>query len=196
MRNLIFATNNANKVTEIRSLLPPTFFVKSLKDCGITIDIPEPFDTISANALEKARVVYNIVKENCFSEDTGLEVAALNGLPGVRSARYAGDESSDGDNRALLLSNMLDLQNRKAQFRTVIVLIYQKNEYLFEGICVGTITEKERGQNGFGYDSLFVPSGADKTFGEMQLSEKNIYSHRKKAFAKLLAFLNEKDGKS
>ena len=194
MKELIFATHNINKVIEIRSLLPAHLLIKSLADCGITQAIPEPFDTIAKNALEKVRVVSKMVKTNCFSEDTGLEVAALDGSPGVRSARYAGEQASDAENRALLLKNMINNNHRDAQFKTVIALIFNDKEYLFEGICEGVLTENEIGQNGFGYDSLFVPDGTHKTFAEMELSEKNMYSHRKKAFAKLLAFLNANHG--
>ena len=194
MKELIFATHNINKVVEIRSLLPAHLSIKSLVDCGITQAIPEPFDTIAENALEKARVVSRMVKTNCFSEDTGLEVAALDGSPGVRSARYAGEQASDAENRTLLLKNMINNNRRDAQFKTVIALIFNDKEYLFEGICEGVLTENEIGQNGFGYDSLFVPHGTHKTFAEMELTEKNMYSHRKKAFAKLLAFLNANHG--
>lgn len=194
MKELIFATHNINKVVEIRSLLPAHLSIKSLVDCEITQAIPEPFDTIAENALEKARVVSKMVKTNCFSEDTGLEVAALDGSPGVRSARYAGEQASDEENRALLLKNMINNNRRDAQFKTVIALIFNDKEYLFEGICEGALTENEIGQNGFGYDSLFVPNGTHKTFAEMELTEKNMYSHRKKAFIKLLAFLNANHG--
>ena len=194
MKELIFATHNINKVVEIRSLLPAHLSIKSLVDCEITQAIPEPFDTIAENALEKARVVSRMVKTNCFSEDTGLEVAALDGSPGVRSARYAGEQASDEENRALLLKNMINNNRRDAQFKTVIALIFNDKEYLFEGICEGALTENEIGQNGFGYDSLFVPNGTHKTFAEMELTEKNMYSHRKKAFIKLLAFLNANHG--
>ena len=194
MKELIFATHNINKVVEIRSLLPAHLSIKSLVDCEITQAIPEPFDTIAENALEKARVVSRMVKTNCFSEDTGLEVAALDGSPGVRSARYAGEQASDEENRALLLKNMINNNRRDAQFKTVIALIFNDKEYLFEGICEGVLTENEIGQNGFGYDSLFVPNGTHKTFAEMELTEKNMYSHRKKAFTKLLAFLNANHG--
>ena len=194
MKELIFATHNINKVVEIRSLLPAHLSIKSLVDCEITQAIPEPFDTIAENALEKARVVSRMVKTNCFSEDTGLEVAALDGSPGVRSARYAGEQASDEENRALLLKNMINNNRRDAQFKTVIALIFNDKEYLFEGICEGALTENEIGQNGFGYDSLFVPHGTHKTFAEMELTEKNMYSHRKKAFTKLLAFLNANHG--
>lgn len=194
MRTLIFATNNQNKVKEIRSVLGNDFSIITLKEADIDIDIPEPHDTLEANAKEKSTVIHALTHKNCFSEDTGLEVEALNGEPGVRSARYAGDETDFKKNIEKLLQNMDGQRNRLARFRTVISLILDKQEYFFEGICNGMITENEAGENGFGYDPVFIPEGAAKTFAQMSLEEKNEYSHRKKATAKLIAFLKEKYG--
>ena len=194
MRTLIFATNNQNKVKEIRPVLGNDFSIITLKEADIDIDIPEPHDTLEANAKEKSTVIHTLTNKNCFSEDTGLEVEALNGEPGVRSARYAGDETDFKKNIEKLLQNMDGQRNRLARFRTVISLILDKQEYFFEGICNGMITENEAGENGFGYDPVFIPEGAAKTFAQMSLEEKNEYSHRKKATAKLIAFLKEKYG--
>ena len=194
MRTLIFASNNQNKVKEIRSVLGNDFSIITLKEADIDIDIPEPHDTLEANAKEKSTVIHTLTNKNCFSEDTGLEVEALNGEPGVRSARYAGDETDFKKNIEKLLKNMDGQRNRLARFRTVISLILDKQEYFFEGICNGMITENEAGENGFGYDPVFIPEGAAKTFAQMSLEEKNEYSHRKKATAKLIAFLKEKYG--
>ena len=194
MISLIFATNNQNKVKEIRSVLGDDFSIITLKEAGIDIDIPEPHDTLEANAKEKSTVIHTLTNKNCFSEDTGLEVKALNGEPGVRSARYAGDEADFKKNIEKLLLHMEGKSNRRARFRTVISLILDKQEYFFEGICNGMITENEAGENGFGYDPIFIPDGAVKTFAQMSMEEKNEYSHRKKATAKLIAFLKEKYG--
>ena len=194
MRSLIFATNNKNKVAEIRSVLNNSFEVISLKEAGIDIDIPEPHDTLEENALEKSKTIYALTGKNCFSEDTGLEVAILNGEPGVRSARYAGDESDFKANISKLLQKLQGKKNRQAQFRTVISLILEGKECQFEGICKGYIIEKETGMGGFGYDAIFVPEGSERSFGEMTMDEKNVYSHRKKATAKLIEFLKEPNG--
>lgn len=196
MQSLIFATNNKNKVEEIRSVLNSKFDIISLKEAGIDIDIPEPHDSLEKNAWEKSKTIYQLTGKDCFSEDTGLEVEALGGAPGVKSARYAGDESDFKKNTAKLLSNLEGMQNRQAQFRTVISLIYNGEEYQFEGICKGKIIEQETGTNGFGYDPVFIPEGSDRSFGEMNMDEKNKYSHRKKATAKLVEFLKDKDGKN
>ena len=188
---LIFATNNAHKVEEIRSVLPDGLRILTLLEAGIYQDIPEPHDTLEANAVEKARVIHTLTGMECFSEDTGLEVEALNGAPGVRSARYAGDGRSANDNMLLLLNNLHGHENRKARFRTVICLILGDREHRFEGICPGHITLAPSGMQGFGYDPVFIPEGAKKTFAEMSLSEKSSYSHRSKATAALVAFLRE-----
>jgi XTP/dITP diphosphohydrolase len=186
---LIFATNNANKVKEIKSVVGSQLSVISLADAGIEIDIPEPHDTLEANASEKSAVIHTLTGKNCFSEDTGLEVAALNGEPGVKSARYAGEGRDFQANIDLLLENLTDKTDRTAQFRTVVSLLWNDQEYLFEGICQGQIISIQKGQGGFGYDPVFIPDGADKTFAEMTMEEKNQFSHRKKAISKLVHFL-------
>ena len=188
---LIFATNNMHKVEEIRSVVRNEFEILTLQEAGIDIDIPEPHSTLEKNASEKSRTIYRLTGTNCFSEDTGLEVEALDGEPGVKSARYAGDEKSFDNNIEKLLSNLGNSQNRKARFRTVLSLMLDGKEFLFEGICKGSIIKEKRGTNGFGYDPVFVPDGSDKTFAEMRLDEKNMYSHRKKATDKLVIFLND-----
>lgn len=193
---LIFATNNQNKVAEIKSALTNGLEIITLKEAGIDIDIPEPHDTLELNAREKSTVIHNLTKQNCFSEDTGLEVAALNGEPGVRSARYAGEPSDGKKNISLLLRNMQNINDRTAQFKTVISLMLDDVEYQFTGICRGKIIREEIGEMGFGYDAIFVPDGAEKTFAQMEMDEKNKYSHRKKALAKLIDFLNNYNGKS
>lgn len=196
MHSIIFATNNKNKVDEIRSVLKDSFQIISLKEAGIDIDIPEPHDTLEANAREKSSTIYTLTGKDCFSEDTGLEVTALNNEPGVRSARYAGDDNDFKKNIEKLLRNMKGVDQRQAQFRTVISLMLQGKEYQFEGICTGTITTKESGNNGFGYDAVFIPEGGTKTFAEMTMEEKNIFSHRKKATSKFVQFLNDLNGKN
>ncbi|MES2880543.1 MAG: non-canonical purine NTP pyrophosphatase, partial [Bacteroidota bacterium] len=157
---LIFATNNQNKVTEIQSMLPPQLKIITLQEAGIDIDIPEPHQTIEENAEEKAVTIYRLTKTNCFGEDTGLEVPALNNEPGVKSARYAGEEKSFQKNIDKLLINLLPFANRQAQFRTVICLVLDDKTHFFEGICTGKIIEEQRGAKGFGYDSVFVPDGS------------------------------------
>lgn len=189
MKTLIFATNNDHKVTEIKSVLNNRFHVLSLKDAGIHIDIPEPHPSLEENAREKASVINRLTNKDCFSEDTGLEVISLDGEPGVNSARYAGENRSFENNIDKLLLNLEHQKNREAQFRTVICLICNGKEKLFEGVCKGTIIAKRKGSAGFGYDPVFVPEGADKTFAEMTLNEKNLFSHRKKAMEKLIVFL-------
>jgi XTP/dITP diphosphohydrolase len=190
LMKLIFATNNDNKVAEIRTVTGNKFDILTLKEAGIDIDIPEPYDTIEENASEKSATIYKITQLNCFSEDTGLEVEALGGEPGVKSARYAGNERSFDKNIDKLLNKLADNKNRKARFRTVISLIINGNEILFEGVAQGKITESRRGNKGFGYDPVFIPEGTDRTFAEMDIREKNQYSHRKKATEKLISFLN------
>ena len=189
MQQLIFATNNLNKIKEIRLVLGKKFDIITLQEAGIHIDIPEPHSTLEANALEKSSVIYKLINKNCFSEDTGLQVEALNGEPGVKSARYAGEERSFKDNINLLLKNLQEKENRNAKFRTIISLILKGKEYQFEGVCEGHITKEEKGNNGFGYDTIFVPFGSNKTFAEMDMDEKNTFSHRKKAMQKLIDFL-------
>lgn len=191
MSTLIFATNNQHKVDEIRTVLNNSFSIITLKEAGIDIDIPEPHDTLEANASEKSKVIHQLTQQNCFSEDTGLEVEALNGEPGVKSARYAGDTRDFQKNIDKLLLNLEGKNNRNAQFRTVISLILDDKEYLFEGICKGHITEQQTGKKGFGYDPVFVPEGSEKTFAEMTTEEKNQFSHRRKATDQLIQFLQQ-----
>ena len=188
---LIFATNNQHKVEEMQAAIGNIFELLSLKEAGIDIDIPEPHDTLEENASEKSWTIYRLYNGNCFSEDSGLEVDALGGEPGVKSARYAGQDKTPGHNIDKLLLKLSGSTNRSAQFRTVISLIIEGKEYQFEGVCKGTIVEIPVGTKGFGYDPIFVPSGADKTFAQMVLKEKELYSHRKKAADKLVIFLQE-----
>jgi XTP/dITP diphosphohydrolase len=189
---LVFATNNQNKVNEIRSILKEPFQIITLKEAGMDIDIPEPYETLEANASEKSNTIYKITNKNCFSEDTGLEVFSLNGDPGVKSARYAGEGRNFQDNINLLLKNLNGKTDHSAQFRTVVSLIWDHKEYLFTGICKGTIIELQKGNEGFGYDPVFVPEGSTLTFAEMGMDEKNKFSHRKKAVAQLIEFLKLK----
>lgn len=186
---IIFATNNANKVKEIKAVTGNALQILSLAEVGIDIDIPEPYDTLEANASEKSAVIHSLTKKNCFSEDTGLEVEALNGEPGVKSARYAGESRDFQANIDLLLHKLAHKENKAAQFRTVISLVWNNQEYLFEGICKGQITLNQKGNEGFGYDPIFIPDGANKCFAEMSMEEKNGFSHRKKAMNQLLNFL-------
>lgn len=186
---LIFATNNQHKVDEIRAVIGDQFEIITLKEAGIDIDIPEPHDTLEANATEKSQTIYRLTHQNCFSEDTGLEVEALNGEPGVKSARYAGDGKDFQKNIDKLLQKLEGKPNRNARFRTVISLLLDGKEHLFEGICEGKIIEKQSGTGGFGYDPVFTPTGSDKNFAEMSMEEKNSFSHRQKAVTQLLSFL-------
>jgi XTP/dITP diphosphohydrolase len=195
METLIFATNNTHKVDEVRSVLKDRWDILSLKDAGIKIDIPEPHDTLEANAREKSFTIYHLTGRNCFSEDTGLEVSALGGAPGVKSARFAGEKASYEENTLKLLDNLKDKSDRKARFRTIISLFLGGIEHQFEGICPGTIIEEKKGTAGFGYDPVFVPDGDTRTFAEMNTTEKNKYSHRKKAMDKLIFFLANKNGR-
>jgi XTP/dITP diphosphohydrolase len=187
---LIFATNNQHKAEEIKAVLHDSFDIITLKEAGIDIDIPEPHDTLEANASEKSRTIYTLTRTNCFSEDTGLEVAALDGEPGVKSARYAGESRSFDKNIEKLLSKLQSKPDKTARFRTIISLIIDDRETLFEGICPGRIIDEKRGNEGFGYDPVFIPDGSAKTFAEMSLKEKITFSHRTKATEKLVAFLN------
>ena len=186
---LIFATNNRHKVDEIQSAIGHKISIRTLSEAGINIDIPEPHDTLEANALEKSKTIHQMTNANCFSEDTGLEVEALNGDPGVHSARYAGDEKDFQKNIDKLLGKLGTANSRNARFRTVISLIWDRKEYFFEGICEGHIIHAQKGNKGFGYDSVFVPIGSERTFAEMEMDEKNAFSHRKKAADKLVSFL-------
>ncbi|UAY54742.1 RdgB/HAM1 family non-canonical purine NTP pyrophosphatase [Arachidicoccus terrestris] len=189
---LIFATNNPNKVREIRNVIGDKIHILPLKEAGIIIEIPEPHDTLQDNALEKAQTISHLTGKNCFSEDSGLEVTALGGAPGVKSARFAGDKATDRQNIELLLEKMQGKAMRQAQFRTVIALIWEHQTYYFEGICTGRITERPTGESGFGYDPIFIPDGSEHSFAEMTMEEKNKFSHRKKATTQLIEFLKRK----
>lgn len=186
---IVFATNNAHKLGEVAQVVGDKFELVTLRECGITEDIPENEPTLEGNALAKARYVYSRTGLNCFADDTGLEVDALNGEPGVRSARYATDGHDDEANKCLLLERMQGVENRAAQFRTAVALIIDGKEYLFEGIVRGNIATKEHGEGGFGYDPLFFPEGGEKTFAEMSAEAKNEISHRGRAVRKLAEFL-------
>ena len=190
MHTIIFATNNEHKIKEIQSLVGNDFTIITLEQAGINIDIPEPHDTLQENAYEKAITIENITKQNCFSEDTGLEIEALNGEPGVKSARYAGGDRNFQANIDKVLEKLNGITNRKAQFRTVICLLWNKEVFYFEGICKGTIAENMHGGEGFGYDPIFIPEGSSKSFAEMTMEEKNKFSHRQKAVTQLFTFLH------
>jgi XTP/dITP diphosphohydrolase len=187
--NFIFATNNPNKLKEVRHIANNKFNIVGIDEFGITEELPETQNTLEGNALQKARYLYEKISKNCFADDTGLEVEALNGRPGIFSARYAGEEKSSIDNIKKLLNELKDCSNRSAQFRTVVALILNGKEYLFEGIIKGKIIGELKGENGFGYDPVFVPLGFEKTFAELPLNIKNTISHRTQAFEKLFNFL-------
>ena len=186
---IIFATGNRHKQEEVQKILGDAFTLYIPADYGLTEDIPETAETLEGNASQKAWYIYERTGENCFADDTGLEVEALDGAPGVWSARYAGESKSDAANIELLLANLSDKPNRKARFRTVISLIIDGKEKQFEGIVNGVIIADKRGTNGFGYDPVFVPDGYETTFAEMDLTTKNLISHRGKAVQKLAEYL-------
>jgi len=186
---LCFATNNQNKIAEIAQILGDKFKIQSLKDIGCTEELPENQNTLEGNSLEKAQYVFDHYHSSCFADDTGLEVEALNGDPGVMSARYAGMQKDNNDNIDLLLNNLNNVENRKAQFRTVITLITQSGMKQFEGLIKGEILTSRRGDKGFGYDPIFQPAGYSKSFAELSMTEKNNISHRALAFRKLINFL-------
>lgn len=188
---LVFASNNKNKIKEIQQLLPDTIEILSLESIGCHEEIPETADTIEGNAILKANYVTEKYGYNCFADDTGLEVAALNGEPGVYSARYAGEQRDAGDNMDLLLENLLEETDRTAQFKTVIALNSNGKQHLFTGIAKGKITTEKSGNHGFGYDPIFQPEDFEETFAELSLEIKNKISHRGKATQLLIAFLNE-----
>lgn len=187
---LIFATQNKHKIEEIKPGLNPEVELVDLSDMGFKGEVPETSDTLEGNALEKANFVFNKYSMNTLSDDTGLEVESLNGEPGIFSARYAGESKNSEENIEKLLDKLKGKSNRKARFRTVIALILNNKEYLFEGIAEGEIIENRSGNMGFGYDPVFQPLGYDKTFAEMTLQEKNEISHRARALKKLTDFLN------
>lgn len=190
---IVFATHNAHKVSEVQAVLGSEYQLVTATEAGISEEIPETQPTIEGNALQKARYVYEHTGLHCFADDTGLEVEALNGAPGVYSARYAGEHVSYADNNKLLLKNLAGCQNRKARFRTVIALILDGKEHLFEGRVEGTIATEPHGEGGFGYDPLFIPEDSQLTFAEMSPEAKNGISHRGRAVAKLVAFLHGKE---
>ncbi|WP_430408961.1 non-canonical purine NTP diphosphatase [Kordia sp.] len=189
---LVFATNNQNKVKEVQSLLPDHITILSLKDIGCKEDIPETQPTIEGNAIQKAQYVKEHYGYDCFADDTGLEVNALNGEPGVFSARYAGLQRNADDNMNKLLSELQDKNDRSAHFKTVVALILNGKQYTFEGICKGSIIKEKKGEKGFGYDPIFMANGFDETFAQISLEEKNRVGHRGKAVQKLIDFLNTK----
>ena len=186
---LVFATHNSNKAKEIQSLLPDDFQILTLTEINCIAEIPETSETLEGNSLLKAQFVSDNYNLNCFADDTGLEIVALNGRPGVYSARYAGEEKNAEANMNLVVSELENESNRKAQFRTVITLILNEKTVLFEGVVKGEISTEKRGTDGFGYDPIFIPEGQSKTFAEMTLEEKNQQSHRARAFEKLIVFL-------
>ncbi len=187
---LVFATHNKNKFREIQALVPDHIKLLSLQEIGCNEDIEETGDTIDANAIIKAEYVRTRYGYDCFADDTGLEVESLAGAPGVYSARYAGEIKDDSANRRKLLNQLEERDDRTARLKTVIALNLKENENLFTGICEGSITREERGENGFGYDPIFQPKGFDKTFAEMNLEEKSEISHRAKAFKELIDYLS------
>ena len=189
INELIFATSNANKVSEVNKLLPDNIQVHSLKDIGFTDELPETQETIEGNAIQKAETLYKLIGKDCFAEDTGLIVPALNGEPGVYSARYAGPQKVDLDNMNLLLKNLQDHSDRNAYFKTVIALFIDGKHYTFEGRAEGRIIESPRGTQGFGYDPIFLPKGYNTTFAEMNMSEKGSISHRANALQLLIEHL-------
>lgn len=192
MISICFATNNLHKLEEIRALLGPFFQLNSLQDIGCSEELPETQSTIEGNSLQKANYVFERYGIACFADDTGLEVESLGGAPGVYSARYAGEHKSSEDNIDLLLKNLHSFQNRKARFKAVITLVEPNGINTFEGIVNGIILPERRGTKGFGYDSVFQPEGYQRSFGEMDLIEKNLISHRAIAVKKLINFMKVK----
>lgn len=190
-RTLVFATNNDHKLIEVKQLLPD-YQIISLKEISCFDDIPETENTLQGNAILKANYITKKFGYNCFADDTGLEVETLNNEPGVYSARYAGNDNNSEKNIEKLLANLTNKKNRKAQFRTVVALNLNGEQYLFEGICKGTILKNKQGESGFGYDPIFKPLGYKKSFAEMSLDEKGKISHRGQAIKKLIEFLNNK----
>lgn len=187
---ICFATNNKKKLEEVRGALKDTeISILSLEEIGCREELPETGDTLTANAIQKARFVYQKFRVNCFADDTGLEALALDGAPGVYTGRFAGEPRSDERNIDLLLEKLLGKDNREARFRTVIALVLEDREYLFEGMAVGKITMERSGDGGFGYDPVFLPNGFNKTFAQLDLVEKNAISHRGEAVRKLVSFL-------
>ncbi len=186
--NIVFATNNTNKIKEVQALLPSHIKLVSLEEIGCVEDIPETQDTIEGNAIQKADYIKTHYGLDCFADDTGLEVMALDGAPGVYSARYAGPQRNADDNMNLLLSELASKDNRSARFKTVIAMHFQGEFITFEGICEGEITKSKTGTEGFGYDPIFQPKSFEKTFAEISLDEKNRIGHRGKAVSKLVTY--------
>ncbi len=190
MIQLLFASANAHKLSEINAVIPEWINIISMKDFGIHVELPETGHTIEENAIQKARAFYKLCGQDCFSEDSGLEVTALNDEPGVDTAMYAGPQRDAGDNMDLLLKNLEGKSNRDAQFRTVIALIFKGELQLFEGVVRGQIAFQKSGNTGFGYDPLFIPEGHDQTFAQLSESVKTSMSHRTNAVKKMLEYLN------
>ena len=188
---ILFATNNAHKLAEVRAVLGDDFTLVTPRDCGVTEEVPETQPTLEGNAAQKARYLYERTGCDCFADDTGLEVEALGGAPGVHSARYATDGHDFAANNRLLLRNLEGAANRRARFRTVICLILGGEEHFFEGIVEGRLAERESGTEGFGYDPLFVPDGSDRSFARMSAEEKNALSHRGRAVRRLADYLHK-----
>ena len=188
---ILFATNNAHKLAEVQAVLGDAYTLVTPRDCGVTEEIPEEQETLEGNASQKAHYLHDRTGLDCFADDTGLEVEALGGAPGVHSARYATDGHDFAANNRLLLKNLEGVENRRARFRTVISLILNGEEHLFEGRVEGRILDRETGHEGFGFDLLFVPDGCERSFAEMSAEEKNAVSHRGRAVRKLAAWLHE-----
>jgi XTP/dITP diphosphohydrolase len=191
MKSIVFATSNPHKIKEVMEMLPPDFQIQSLADIGCTEEVPETSDTIEGNALQKANYVKKHYQVDCFAEDTGLEVTALAGAPGVYSARYAGPQRNADDNMDLLLKNLADKNDRSARFKTVIALTLNGQVHTFTGIINGQIASHKKGTDGFGYDPIFIPEGQPLSFAQMDKNSKNKISHRGRAMAKFLRFINE-----
>jgi len=187
---LIFASHNAHKASEIQSILPSWIDIKTLSELNYLEEIPENEATIEGNSQFKARFVHQKFEQNCFADDTGLEIFALDGRPGVHSARYAGEQRDSADNMDKVLMELETISDRSAQFKTVITLFWEGVEHQFEGIVHGNITSIKTGSEGFGYDPIFIPEGETRSFAEMTLAEKNQFSHRARAIEKLVAFFN------
>ena len=188
---IIFATHNNNKLLEVKKMISKKIEIKSLLDLGYNFEIPENEKTIKENAIFKAKFIYSKFKSNVFADDTGLEVEALGGKPGVHSARYAGNDKDNKKNIKKLLDSIRGIENRKANFKTVISLIFKNKLYIFEGKIYGKISDEEKGLFGFGYDPIFIPEGFKKTFGELNPEIKNTISHRAIAFNKLISFIKK-----
>lgn len=191
MIKLVFGTSNQNKLEEIRDLIPNFIDLLSLEELGIDSELPETRDTIKGNAIQKVEALYDMIEMNSFAEDTGLEVDALDGAPGVYTARYAGEEKDASANMERLLKNLRNKRDRSAQFRTVIAMIWDKKTHVFEGVVRGRIALEKAGEGGFGYDPIFIPKGYERTFAELPTAIKQNISHRARALQKMIRFLEE-----